>query len=511
MDEERDRTHQSLRTIPVVKPGGQLARMVVLAGDRSGRKVTVKDDFTIGRSSSCQLQLDDVQVSRQHARIDRSSGGYYLLGDLGSRNGTRVNGDRVHGSIALAFGDRIEIGESVLLFTHHDPLEEHILERQKLEAIGRLGTGVAHDFNNLLGAITSSLDYLAGLGPERALGEEDVRVCLDDIRQAGDRAAELTRRLLGFARRTHRSHGPVNASRLVREVHGLLSRTFDRSIEIVADATPGLRVLGDRGQLHQLLMNLAINARDAMPQGGKLTMAIRPATDDDGDVLPYYAHEAYVLMEVTDSGHGMDEETRKRIFEPFFTTKSPEGGAGLGLATVYEVVDTHGGHIDVKSAVGEGSTFRVWLPASEGSGDTADTADSFQPVGSVERGEPLFVMLVDDEAVMRRSAGRLLRQFGHEVVEVMDGLEAIERFALLTPRPDAVVLDVNMPRLGGEEAFARLRTLDPDLPVIFASGYLERELEKRLLDAGAVAVLEKPFEVEVMRALLAGIKPRAQR
>ncbi|MEO0321420.1 MAG: ATP-binding protein [Myxococcota bacterium] len=510
--DEQDRTLQSLRTAPVARPGGQRARLVVLAGDRPGRKLPVESALHLGRSSSSDLHIDDVQASRRHARIDRSSGGYFLLEDLGSRNGTRVNGEPVKGSVALAFGDRIEVGETVVLFAHHDPLEEQLVERQKLEAIGRLGTGIAHDFNNLLGAITASLDFLGELDGGTRIDDDDVRACLDDVRHAGDRAAELTRRLLGFARRTHRRPASVNLSRLVDELHGLLSRTFDRAIAIELDAAPAVRVLGDRGQLHQLLMNLAINARDAMAEGGTLRLVLRHATEADLAALPYRDRDAYVLLEVHDTGVGMDEETRKRIFEPFFTTKSPEGGAGLGLATVYEVIDTHGGHVQVESAKGAGTTFRIWLPTgTREEGVTTDTADHVVHLMRWDRTHTLRVLLVDDEALMRRSARRLLVQFGHSVDEASDGLEALERFRNSTPPPDAVVLDINMPRLGGVETFERLRALDATLPVIFASGYLEPDLERRLLEAGALAVLEKPFKIEVMRGLLAAVVPRAER
>ncbi len=509
--DEHDRTLQSLRTVPVASPGRQRARVVVLAGDRPGRKLPVESVLHLGRSSSSDLHIDDEQASRRHARIARSSGGYFLLEDLGSRNGTRVNGERVTGSVALTFGDRIEVGETVVLFAHHDPLEEQLLERHKLEAIGRLGTGIAHDFNNLLGAITASLDFLAELDGATRLDDAEVSACLEDVRHAGDRAAELTRRLLGFARRTHRRPAAVNLSRLVGELHGLLSRTFDRSVAIELDAAPAVHVVGDRGQLHQLLMNLAINARDAMPKGGSLRLVLRHAAETDLGALPYRDHDAYVLLEVTDSGVGMDEETRKRIFEPFFTTKSPEGGAGLGLATVYEVIDTHGGHVQVETAKGAGTTFRIWLPAGTREGVTTDTADHLESLLRWDRSHALRVLLVDDEVLMRRSAKRLLVQFGHTVEEAADGIEALARFDDGQPWPDAVVLDINMPRLGGVETFDQLRQLDPTLPVIFASGYLERDLETRLLARGAVAVLEKPFKVEVMRGLLAAVVPRAER
>lgn len=507
---EQEDTHQSLRALKVGQPLGQ-ARVVVLTGDRAGRKSTVERKLVFGRSRRSGLQLDDPQVSRDHAQIRRDPAGY-VLEDLGSRNGTTLNGKRLRTPTPLQFGDRIRIGDSLLLFTHVDPLEDHVVERQKLEAVGRLGTGIAHDFNNLLGAVRASLDFLTGLDDERTLGDQEVQACLDDIRMAAVGASEMTRRLLGFARHTHRQHEMVNLGELGREILLLLRRTIDRSINLQVEVGESLFVCGDRSHLHQLFMNLCINARDAMPDGGELSVRVEPATEEELQRLPYRKSDDYLLVEVRDTGIGMDEETRKRLFEPFFTTKSEEAGAGLGLATVYEVVDAHGGYIDVESSPGQGATFWVYLPREpvdvlNMQSERLRTRPMVAPGGRKE----LRVLLVDDEDVMRRSAKRLLRQLGHEVLEAADGLAGLEVFREADPRPDVVVLDLNMPRLNGEKTLERLRRLDPRVQVIVVSGYLESGVLKNLERLGAHAILDKPFEVETLRACLATVVPRSSR
>jgi len=501
---DHDETHQSMRAIKI---GGNpnLARIVVLTGDRAGRKVTLDRELVFGRSRRAGLQLDDPQVSRHHARIRRIPSGFQLE-DLQSRNGTALNGEILRKPTALTFGDRIQIGSNLLLFTHVDPLEDQVAERQKLEAIGRLGTGIAHDFNNLLGAVRASLDYLDEL-ENAALQDEAVRASLDDIRTASDRACDLTRRLLGFARRTHRTHGPVDVADLGQEVLKLLARTSDRAISLETEIVPAIHVRGDRSHLHQLLMNLCINARDAMPEGGRLMLKIRQATEEDLVRLPYRDRDAYVLITVEDTGIGMDEETRKRLFEPFFTTKADEAGAGLGLATVYEVVDAHGGYIDVDSAPNQGTTFLVFLPQDSASTvrETADTPAQPGAIDVTASRPSMQLLLVDDEDVMRRSASRLLRKLGHVVEEAVDGQDAVERFEAADPKPDVVVLDLNMPRMGGLQALVRMREIEPHVEVIVVSGYLENDVHRQLREAGVRSVLHKPFDLAELRVALASV------
>lgn len=506
---ELDDTHQSLRAVSIPKVAENLARLVVLAGERAGRKLTVDKELVFGRSRGVGLQLDDPQVSRRHGRIALGPEGWFLE-DLGSRNGTTLNGIPAAGQMVVQFGDRVQVGDSLLLFTHHDPLEEQILEQQKLESIGRLGTGIAHDFNNLLGAVHSSLDYVERMNQQRTLDDAEVQACLADIRTAAKRASEMTRRLLGFARRAHRSYEPVDVAALASEVLKLLRRSFDRSIEIDGVIDDGLMVTGDRSHLHQLLMNLCINARDALPNGGRLTVEVTLATRDDMAMLPYRDRDAYTLVIVEDDGVGMDTETQSRLFEPFFTTKREGHGAGLGLATVYEVVDAHGGQIIVESEVGSGTRFRIYLPThlpAENAAVSPPTPD-MKPRGLAQSGPTLRILLVDDEDVMRRSSARLLRQIGHHVVQATNGQEALDAYAAAEVKPDVVILDMDMPILRGDECYAKLREMDPDVNAIVVSGYIGKDLYGELYEQGIIAVLDKPFEIAVLQSVLAKIKVR---
>ena len=506
---EFDDTHQSLKAVTIPRVADNLARLVVLAGERAGRKLTVDKELVFGRSRGVGLQLDDPQVSRRHGRIALGPEGWFLE-DLGSRNGTTLNGIPSTGQLSVQFGDRIQVGDSLLLFTHHDPLEEQILEQQKLESIGRLGTGIAHDFNNLLGAVHSSLDYVERMNQQRTLDDAEVQACLADIRTAAKRASEMTRRLLGFARRAHRSYEPVDVAALASEVLKLLRRSFDRSIEIHGAIDDELLVTGDRSHLHQLFMNLCINARDALPNGGRLTVQVTTATRDDMAMLPYRDREAYTLVVVEDDGVGMDADTQARLFEPFFTTKREGHGAGLGLATVYEVVDAHGGQIIVESEVGSGTRFRIYLPTHLPATDASapPLTPEMKPRSMAQSGPSLRVLLVDDEDVMRRSSARLLRQIGHDVVQATNGQEALDAYEQADVKPDVVILDMDMPVLRGDECFARLKEMDPDVKAIVVSGYIGKELYGELYEQGIIAILDKPFEIAALQDVLAKITVR---
>ena len=492
----QEETLQSLRTIKVAEATEERCRVLVVAGDRPGRRATVVDHLIIGRSRSADLQIDDAQVSRQHTRIFRS-GGRWFVEDLGSRNGTALNGRALGAPSRLRIGDRIQIGDSLLIFSHHDPLEDRVVARQKLEAVGSLGTGIAHDFNNLLGAVVASLDYLERLPPSAELQSPEVSAALTDVRAAVQRATGLTDQLLGFARTTNRPHGPVDLTQTVHEVLELVRRTLDRRIQLVENLTPELGTEGDRDRLHQAVMNLCLNARDAMPEGGRCEVTLRRATPAEVEALPICTHDDYAVLAISDTGVGMTRETQKRIFESFFTTKPEGSGAGLGLALTYETIDKLGGQIDVSSEIGVGTTMQLMLPLST----TQVKSEVRRPV----RKRPISrrrILVVDDEDVMRRSTRRLLEQLGHEVVEAEDGEVALSHY-LAGARPDVVLLDLNMPRMNGEETLQRLFALDPSARVVIVSGYVERPVEERLHRVGVAGIVEKPFNVSDLEQALA--------
>jgi signal transduction histidine kinase/ActR/RegA family two-component response regulator len=370
-------------------------------------------------------------------------------------------------------------------------LDEQLRQAQKMEAIGRLAGGVAHDFNNLLTVLRSSLDVLGRPGPP-----SDERLsALSDAVEAADRATELTRGLLAFGRKQTLARAPLDVSALVRSVVRLVQRLGRANIRIdVVDPTPGLRVMGDRTQLEQVLLNLAINACDAMPRGGVLRFAIDTADPASRD--PQGRESApgeHVRVSVSDTGVGMDEATRNAIFEPFFTTKSTGRGTGLGLAVAHGIVTQHGGVIDVRSAPGQGSTFEVWLPrtaAPERLGDSGERIRSSIPPAKRPRAETILV--VEDEPGVRRATVRILRSAGYEVVAAESGAEAL-RVAGTCDGIDLVLSDIVMPDLDGPETVARLRATRPALRALFVSGYGEDVLSRAGGLAEGDGLLAKPF------------------
>lgn len=471
------------------------ARVVVLAGTLAGDKYAIEEELTLGRGDKADVKLDDTLVSRLHARIFQHENGSYVIEDLDSRNGTLVNGMASTKQV-LTYGDRIQIGSSLLLFAHHDPMEEQAAQRRKLEAIGRLGTGVAHDFNNLLGAVRSSIDFLHGLPGDTKLSNPDVREAFNDIRAAASAATEMTSRLLGFAREVQRSHSEVDLSELCRHVVQLARHTFHRNIQIEARIERRLRVSGDRGQLHQLLMNLLINARDAMPNGGKLKISAKKAEAPELEKAPLNPLVAHALITVEDTGIGMDSATQERAFDPFFTTKGDQVGAGLGLSAVYEIAKSHNGHITVHSVPERGTEFQVVFPLT--SERRSVPTEPSLPAIKLPRTQ-LLILLVDDEDVVRRSAGRVVRQSGHRVILAKSGQEAVRVYTETQPRPDLVLMDLNMPGMTGDQAFEKLREIDPEAPVVFVSGYWDGDLERKLRDTGALGFVQKPYEAATLR------------
>lgn len=493
-----------LRTGPgTPSPDRLRARLVVVAGSQVGRKYPLGDGGSIGRGSTCAVPVEDALVSRNHATITRELDDSYVLRDLGSKNGTLLNGKRIAREV-LKFGDRIQVGQTLLLYTHVDPLEDRVLQRQKLEAIGRLGAGVAHDINNLLGAILVNAEYLEGLPHTRQLSDEEVRECLADLRAATKLGADLTRRLLAFARRGDGEHQVIELSLLIDEGVDLARRTFDRKMRIDRRIDPALRVRGDRGHLHQMLMNLLLNARDAMPQGGTLTVTLRPATDGEVDPSTVIGATRYATLEIEDTGIGMDEATRRQMFEPFFTTKPAEKGSGLGLATVMDVVTAHGGHIACESVLGRGTKFIIHLPLLTGL--SAHRTESHTPIGRLNSIAPDrmhgTVLVVDDEPVSRRSVCRLLQRDGHKVLEAPDGRAATDLFRSRQADVDLVLMDLDMPELDGEATQRALRDVRANVRVIFLTGYIEEGRRRALIESGAMAILQKPCDTATLRRVI---------
>jgi PAS domain S-box-containing protein len=356
--------------------------------------------------------------------------------------------------------------------------EAQLRQSQKMEAVGQLAGGVAHDFNNLLTGILGHCELL--LGQPGIDGR--VRADVSEIQQTARRAAELTRQILVFSRKQVVQPTVVDPAEVVRELERLLHRVLGEDLDLVVDAAPGVGLIRiGRGQLEQVLVNLATNARDAMGAGGRLTIRVEPVSDGG-------AHAVGVVVQ--DTGQGMGAALRERIFEPFFTTKPRGQGTGLGLTMVYGIVREAGGSIVVESVEGAGTTFRLLFPAvaSEGDGVSMAKGSAALPAG---RGE--HVLLVEDDAAVRRVAEALLRRHGYVVTVAEDGAQALELLTTGTLAIDLLLTDVVMPRMNGRELVERARDKRPDLRVLFASGYTDDDMLRRGVAADRVDLLEKPF------------------
>ena len=367
-------------------------------------------------------------------------------------------------------------------------LEKQLLRAQKFEGIGQLAGGIAHDFNNMIGAILG----WAELGIDETDAESRLRRHLEKIQQQGKRAAALTRQLLAFARRQILEPRNVDLNQTAVETLSLLEKVIGGNIEVRANLAPDLWVVrADPTQVEQVLMNLCINSRDAMPDGGSLLIDTTNVTLDQEFCAwqPQAQPGKYAVLSVTDTGMGMDSATMDRIFEPFFTTKGLGKGTGLGLATVYGIVRQHGGFLNVYSEVGKGTTFRCYFPASM---EVAAPREKVEDAGPV-RGGSETILIVEDHEGLGQLALETLTRLGYQVMLATDGEQAVADFCANPDRIALAVLDVVLPKLGGPEIYARIRELRPELPVIFATGYSPEIAQLQKVQEEGLPVLQKPY------------------
>ena len=392
--------------------------------------------------------------------------------------------------------------------TEHRRLEEEFRQAQKMEAIGRLAGGIAHDFNNILTAISAN----AELAMEELAASHPVREDLAEIRRAGTRAAALTRQLLAFSRKQVLQPQTINLNSIVYSIEEMLRRVIGEDVTLMPDLTPGISyVRADPTQLEQVLMNLAVNARDAMPRGGRLTITTRNLELIDKSVLPEgMGPGSYVSLEVSDTGIGMDAKTRVRIFEPFFTTKDPGKGTGLGLSTVYGIVRQSGGFITVESENDQGTSFKLFFPQADESGKKPGpiTGEHSEVKGGSET-----LLLVEDEASVRTPLKRALERLGYTVLAATNGIEAMG-IARTSELPiHMLVSDVVMPGMGGRELADNLRAMNPTLPVLFMSGHSDEAVASHGSLAIGAAFLAKPFAIQTIvqriREVLDSVEERA--
>jgi PAS domain S-box-containing protein len=377
--------------------------------------------------------------------------------------------------------------------TERRKMEEQLRMSQRMEAIGRLAGGVAHDFNNLLGVILGCSDVMLDeLGPDHPAAKR-----AEMIRKAGASAADLTRQLLAFSRQQMLQPQVLDLKQIVERAQVLLTRLIGENIELTVLLEPSLwNVKADPGQLEQVLLNLAVNARDAMPQGGRLTIEARNVELDasyvgeDQQVIA----GSYVMLVVEDTGSGMDHETQSRIFDPFFTTKEQGKGTGLGLATVYGIVKQSGGYIWVYSELGHGTAFKVYLPRVE---------NAAQPVKNNEPGEGTFggaetILLAEDSAPLREVAREYLESVGYTVLEAATGRDALDRAKNFAGTIQLLLTDVVMPGMSGPELAHQIGCLRPGIKIIFTSGYTDDAIARHGVLDPAIAFIQKPYRPKAL-------------
>jgi PAS domain S-box-containing protein len=446
-------------------------------------------------SAYAQIHPDDQSKVSKAAEQARSSG-------VGNRVEYRVrhkSGDwRMLESTASAVCSPEGKVEKLVIvnrdITERRRLEQQLVLSHKLEAIGRLSGGVAHDFNNLLGVI---IGYAEALEQDPA-GNESYREAVDEILKAGHRAAALTQQLLAFSRKQVLEPKILDLNAVVADVEKMLRRLIGEDIDIKITSCADLgMVKADRGQIDQVIMNLAVNARDAMPRGGllKIETCNVELREEDRKNRQYVVPGRYVMLSVTDAGTGMDAEVQSHIFEPFFTTKEMGKGTGLGLATVYGVIKQSGGYIWVESEPGRGASFKIFLPRAEG--QSVDQPDSVTPREKTHG--PRTILIAEDEASLRKLTSNTLKKLGYTVLEAPDAIRIAD---LVVSKIDLLLTDVVMPGMSGRELALTLAATRPETKILYMTGYTDGAIaEHGVLEAG-ISILRKPFtQAQLIRSL----------
>lgn len=475
-----------------------------------------RDRMRAGRTLTL-TSLDDIppeqieirKVLAEHgvaAAIDlpiRISGEVWgFVGFASARSPRRFDADEVQllelaaqtlaGGIGRADADRAE-----------SELAAQLLQTQKMDAVGHLAGGVAHDFNNLLVVITLSLH-----AARRSLGTNNGQTeqALDEIQKAATRATKLTKQLLTLSRQTQPSVTVLDLNATVEEVLSLVRRVLPESVSVrFAPATLPLPVRADAIQIELCLLNLCMNARDAMPEGGEITLSTRRVVLTPQAGLPPWSRPGpHVLLEVNDTGHGMDSETVQRSFDPFFTTKAPDKGTGLGLAAVWNIVKGHGGVVRVESEPGAGSSFFIYLPEVTGSTDSPPLGPQDAAPGGHET-----VLLAEDDEMVRQTVSGVLRGAGYEVIEAKDGQEAVDLHSRNEGKIDLIVLDAVTPGKSGLQAYREISARDERVRVLFTSGYSRDVFPDEFFSAGEHDLIAKPYAPEALLAAIRAALTRA--
>ena len=402
-------------------------------------------------------------------------------------------------------GELAEVQGYLFNDTKRKKLEQQLIQAQKMEGLGTLAGGIAHDFNNILAIILGYASQLEAPNtrPEQVPGAVKV------IKEAVERGAALVQQLLTSARQSEARMSSLDVNALLREIEKMLQATFPKMITFQLHLHPDLPlVTADRSQIHQVLLNLCVNARDAMPNGGNITLETAlVAGSEVAEEFTDVDAEWYACIRVRDNGSGMTPDVKAHIFEPFYTTKERAKGTGLGLSVVYGVVNNHRGFIQVESEPGIGTTFHVYLPLAESSEETRGGAGGYT---SPKPREPQTILVVEDEEMLRDLAVHILGAEGYRVITARDGVEAVEVFAAHRDEIGLVVCDLGLPRLGGRDVFLKMKEFKPTVRAIVASGYLEPTMRSEILKEGVIDTIQKPYDFRELVTKIGSIIGPAQ-
>ncbi len=455
------------------------------------------DHYGFSRSEFLAMRITDLQPPEEPAPTEALSGQAGTVWRSGPWRHRLKGGEPI--DVEIVAHDLDFAGRPGRLVVAHDvtgqrQLEAQLLQSQKMEAVGQLAGGVAHDFNNLLSVISGYSDLLL-----RSLGAGDPATSrVEQIRRAAERGAALTRQLLAFSRKQVLEPRILDLNGALTDVQAMLRRLIGEDIKLVTSLAPDLgRVRADPGQMEQVLMNLAVNARDAMPRGGTLVLETANVELDEAYTRthPGAVPGPQVLLALSDTGEGMDTQTLARIFEPFFTTKPRGQGTGLGLATVYGIVKQSGGHIDVYSEAGRGSSFKIFLPRVEEKGDRP------QEPGNESQPSPAgseTILLVEDDEALRALLREFLEESGYAVLEASEPEQGLMLAGASTDPIHLLLTDVIMPQMSGSELAARLKATRPDIRVLYMSGYTDRAIGSHGVISPGTHFLQKPFTLSAL-------------
>ena len=467
----------------VMRTDGQIVTcnpaVVGIFGFDSAEEVEGANFFSLLRSRQDGIEL--LEMVRQHGMVDRH--------ELEMR---QRNGDPVYVVARLignfTNGDLTDLHVYLFNDTKRKRLEQQLIQAQKMEGLGTLAGGIAHDFNNILAII---LGYTNKLESSHAKPHE-FPGAIKVIKEAVERGAALVQQLLTSARQTEARFSSVDLNALVRELERMLQATFPKTINFNLELAPDLPlVTADKSQLHQVLLNLCVNARDAMPNGGILTLitSMTPGADLT-EMFTGVTADSYACIRVRDTGIGMSRQVKSHIFEPFFTTKERGKGTGLGLSVVYGVVNSHRGFVQVESEPGAGTSFIIYLPVKHVAAEQREAGRTGGPRQNI----PQTILLVEDEDMLRELGVSILESEGFRVLPAKDGVEAVALFETHSDEIGLVVCDLGLPRLGGREAFLKMKENRPGVRAIVASGYLEPAIRSEMLKAGVIDTIQKPYD-----------------